>query len=71
MAIASGSSQKRKVKSDPVKILRSSLGFTQGGLQPSAIQAVCSKLSLLAPEEDRPPHTKGLSPEPPRWGLSA
>lgn len=49
--ITPGGSQKRKVKSDQVKRLRSSLDFTQWGLQPFATQALCSKLALLSLED--------------------
>lgn len=69
MAIASGSSQKRKVKSDPMKKLRSSLDFTWGNcnhwlFRPSA-QSWTSFLWWTGPHAEGP-----TPPEPPRWGLS-
>lgn len=61
MAITSGSGQKRKVKSDPMKKLRSSLDFTKlaggggggGDCNLLLFRPLCSKLNLLS-LEDRP-----------------
>lgn len=69
MAITAGGSQKRKVKSDPMKTLRSSLDFT--GVGETATFGYSGPLLKAEPPLWRTgPHAEGPLPEPPRWGLS-